>query len=272
MVLLELDARLDNLLSTSQEETADIDIFAPIPDREECPICMIPLPIIEGKTFFSCCGKMICDGCNHKSVMTEKKKGIRIEEQKCAFCQRTLESTFKNEIKLLKRLTKKNNPHALMSMANAYRSGAEVFQSDTRALEMYICAAELGHPTAYSKVGSYYYQGIAVEQDMSKALEFWEVAAKKGCIRAHQVLAEMQNRNGNVDEGIKHFKVAASAGYQLAMDRLMKAYRDEELSKEDLTQILHAFQASCIKMKSEDRDDALVAKARFDEAEQTVSN
>jgi len=39
----------------------------------------------------------------------------------------------------------------------------------------------------------------------------------------------------------------------------MKAYRDEELSKEDLTQILHAFQASCIKMKSEDRDDALVS-------------
>ena len=30
MVSLELDARLDNLLSTAQAETVDIDIFAPI--------------------------------------------------------------------------------------------------------------------------------------------------------------------------------------------------------------------------------------------------
>ena len=34
MTTLELEARLDNLLSTAQIETADIDIFAPIAERE----------------------------------------------------------------------------------------------------------------------------------------------------------------------------------------------------------------------------------------------
>ena len=31
MASLELEARLDNLLATAQEETKDIDLFAPIP-------------------------------------------------------------------------------------------------------------------------------------------------------------------------------------------------------------------------------------------------
>ena len=34
----------------------------------ECPICMLPLPIYEnhtGATFYSCCGKNICNGCEY---------------------------------------------------------------------------------------------------------------------------------------------------------------------------------------------------------------
>jgi len=63
-----------------------------------------------------------------------------------------------------------------------------MLQSYTRALEMYICAAELGNAEAFEKIGSCYHTGIAVEEDKSKALEYWEVAAKKGCIKA-QVLS-----------------------------------------------------------------------------------
>ena len=44
MVTLELEARLDNLFATAQTETADIDLLAPIPEREECPICLISTP------------------------------------------------------------------------------------------------------------------------------------------------------------------------------------------------------------------------------------
>ena len=46
MISLELEARLDNLLCTAQAETADIDLLAPliITEREECPICLLPLP------------------------------------------------------------------------------------------------------------------------------------------------------------------------------------------------------------------------------------
>ena len=38
MASSELEARLDNLLATAKKETKDIDLFAPIVDREECPV------------------------------------------------------------------------------------------------------------------------------------------------------------------------------------------------------------------------------------------
>jgi len=64
MVPSELEARLDNLLATARAETANIDLFAPIPEREECPLCMIQLPFKEIETVFKpCCGKLICKGC-----------------------------------------------------------------------------------------------------------------------------------------------------------------------------------------------------------------
>ena len=64
------------------------------------------------------------------------------------------------------------------------------------------------------------------------------------------------DKMGNTSECVKHLKVLASAGDKESMDGLMEAYKDNELSKEDLTQTLRAFQASSNEMKSKDRDDA----------------
>ena len=93
-----------------------------------------------------------------------------------------------------------------------YEEGDGVIQSDTKTLEMYICAAELGHAQAFGAIGESYEEGIAVEQDMSKALEFWKIAAKKGSWIAHDWLACFHLKNGNENECIEHMKVAASAG------------------------------------------------------------
>jgi len=267
MVSLELEARLDNLLSTAQAETAHIDLFAPLPEREECPICMIPLPFKEGEIVFKlCCGKMICVGCVHKSLNTDRKNGVPDHKLKCVFCQQKLISISNNNIKLIKKLMKKKNPEAFIAMAGSYRIGKEgVIQSDTRSLEMYICSAELGHARAYAKVASYYKEGIAVEQDMSKAREFWEVAAKKGSVAAHEQLMLFHSENGNSDECYQHMTILASAGDQRSIDGLMKAYKEKSISKEELTKTLHAFQKSINDMKSKDRDDSRVTRELLQE-------
>ena len=188
MVSSELEARLDNLLTTAQTETADIDLFAPIPEREECPICLIPMPNDDEVIFKSCCGKLICLGCMYKQMVTGLKKGKHPDEYKCALCRQPSLSGQKR-IKRLKKLMKKNDPDAFIEMAKEYKTGEITLQSDTKALEMYICSAELGLADGFGKLGWYYEEGIAVEQDMSKALEYYEITAKKGSLDAHKYLA-----------------------------------------------------------------------------------
>jgi len=257
MISLELEARLDNLLCTAQAETADIDLLAPliITEREECPICLLPLPIeADGNTFFPCCGKRICNGCVFRCAKNDANKGIPENKQKCALCCQT---TPKNLIKALKKLMKKNYPEAFLLMAKEHRSGEDgVIQSNTKSLEMYIRAAELGNAGAYTGIGIYYEGGFGVELDRSKALEFYEVAAKKGSIEAHRQLAELCGRIGEIQISIEHRKVAARSGHKESMDTLMNMYKDKLLSKEELTQTLRSFHASSNEMKSRERDEA----------------
>ena len=88
-------------------------------------------------------------------------------------------------------------------------------------------------------------------RNLSRVFEFLEIAAKKGNVLAHNMLAV-----DDTQKSIKHRKVAASAGYQVSMDELMANYKDNLLSKEELTHTLRAFQTSNDLMKSKDRDDA----------------
>jgi len=259
MASLDIEARLDNLLATAQEETKDIDLFAPLPEREECPICMIPLPIKEEETIFmTCCGKHICSGCIYKSVNRDRENGVPRHKIKCAFC---CQPTPKNNLKENKKLMKRKNPDAFMQMAVKYESGEGVFQSDTKALEMRINAAERGLAQAFSIIALNYMEGDTVEQNTSKAFEFSEVAAKKGSSLAHEQLASFHLKNCDMNTGIKHLKVAACAG-EKELDSLMRLYKKEFVSKEDLTQTLRAYQESNDLTKSKDRDDARAFYAR----------
>jgi len=172
-------------------------------------------------------------------------------DQKCAFCRQPV-----TRVKALKKLMKKNVSGAFMMMGGFYKSGEKgLFQSDTKALELFIRAAELGCANAFAVIAKYYFEGRVVEQDESKALEFWEVAAKKDSVGAHEDLALVHKRNGNVGLFIKHLKLLANAGDQLSMDTLMKCYREVELlTKEELAETLRAFQAAKNEMWSEGRD------------------
>ena len=63
----------------------------------DCPICMIPLSL-ETKQWsvYSCCGKMICNGCNFSNQRRERE--MRLGDPRCAFC-RTLVRRSKDEAK-----------------------------------------------------------------------------------------------------------------------------------------------------------------------------
>ena len=94
-----LPAKLDAVLAKGQEETKDIDLFADLPPKEECAICLHPLPLevvcgYSGFLVHSCCGQTICRGCIYASKLATDKINARKKQNKepllprtCAFCR-----------------------------------------------------------------------------------------------------------------------------------------------------------------------------------------
>ena len=55
------------------DELLDKALFKQPPPNEECPICMLPMPIYPyDRRYQSCCGKNICEGCKHMFKLLEK--------------------------------------------------------------------------------------------------------------------------------------------------------------------------------------------------------
>ena len=51
-------------ISADRERASDEDLFKEAPPMDECPICMLPLPLdFLGINYQACCGKDLCGGC-----------------------------------------------------------------------------------------------------------------------------------------------------------------------------------------------------------------
>ena len=78
-------------------ELHDEALFQEHPPREDCPICFIPVPLNAGeRTFQSCCGKLICNGCIF--AMDEEAYG-RGKVGLCPFCREPASSSNEEDIK-----------------------------------------------------------------------------------------------------------------------------------------------------------------------------
>ena len=89
-------------------ELYDEALFKDPPPREECPICLLPMPIHADQSVFkSCCGKTICNGCICAMKMSEGK-------DLCAFCRMPPPSSAEESIKRLKNLMEKISSESLV--------------------------------------------------------------------------------------------------------------------------------------------------------------
>ena len=123
-------------------------------------------------------------------------------------------------------------------------------------------AAELGSAEAYAIIAEAYdIIAVKYQMEMGKTRRLLEVSAKKGFYVAHEYLGNIETEDGRVGNAIKHWAVAASAGSQYSLDKLMEAYRNSQFSKEGLGQVLRAFQSSNDEMKSKARCDYRRAKS-----------
>ena len=237
-------------------EIHDEKLFKVPPPREECPICILPLPLEENETtvFHSCCGKDVCDGCIYAISETGAK-------DLCPFCRMPYAKLDEEEIKRLKKLMEKDNADAFNQLAGYYAKGILGMPQDwAKANQLRLKAGELGCAGAYHNLGNAYHIGNGVEIDKKKAMHYYELAAMNGHVIARHNLGCSEGSAGKFHQAFKHYILAAKAGYKGSLDMVKEGYKNGYVTKDQYANTLREYQKIQDEMKSDARDKALSAR------------
>ena len=93
---------------------SDDELFKDPPPKEDCPICMHPIPMstireVHRTLYQACCGKLICNGCVVASNENMKKGNIK---SCCELCREPPPSSMKVEMRRFKNRTKASDAEA----------------------------------------------------------------------------------------------------------------------------------------------------------------
>ena len=239
-------------------ELHEIELFKQPPQKEDCPICMLPLPSLgTGSKYNTCCGKIICSGCHHAVQMRDNGVGL------CPFCR----TPTPNEEELVNRAKKRvevGDAEAMYGLGLFYSEGMYGLQRNrTKALELWQQAGELGHADANFIIGNAYYNGRGVERDNTKADHYYELAAMRGNVSARFNLGNSEFRAGNWDRAVKHYMVAAENGHNNSVKNIRQLHMNGHATKEDYSKALRAYQSYLDEIKSKQRDEAAAAHDEF---------
>ena len=242
--------------------TSDDKLFQDPPPKEDCPLCMQPVPYAiglcdVGTTYMPCCGKSICEGCvvaAHGAMIERELNAL------CPFCRLRLpQSSNANRMKLkqCKQRMKLDDASAFYTLGRAYLHASWGLPvDDEEAMKWMKKAADLGHPDAHFSIANAYYgaQLVGLDIDTNKAIHHWKIAAIGGHEIARDNLGIMEAANGNMDKALKHYMISAKLGYDQALKRVGEGYKDGHVTKDEYANTLRA---SVNEMKSVERDRVL---------------
>ena len=240
------------------KELHDEKLFKQPPTLEEdCPICFLRMPLLgTGRTYMSCCGKMICRGCVHafKSRATRKNYPL------CPFCRVPCPSTNEEYVKRLQKRTELNDAKAIFNLGGSYCQGRfGLTQDHAKALKLFHRAAELGDAGANYSIGIAHQRGDFVEIDDKKARHYYELAAIGGYVTARHNLGCLEGNAGNIIRALKHWMIAAKDGDFASLQKVKRLYSEGHATEDDYTEALHSYEAYLDEVKSDQRDEAAAA-------------
>jgi TPR repeat protein len=252
--------------------------------KEECPICFLPMPLTliccmslppasvfsvpiydfaianmeladKGmETYYLCCGKSICRGCEHSFCMSGN-------DGKCPFCNSDRASKTDGELvaEMMNRV-EVNDAASIYLLADCCYNGLNGLQQDhVKAMELFTKAAELGFSKAHSRLGMLYHDG----GNLKKAKLHFEASAMAGHEVARFYLGSLESHSGNMERAVKHWTITASAGCYTAMHELRKAFEQGVISRESIDSTLAAYNDSCAEMRSKARDACINATSEI---------
>ena len=226
-------------------------LFAQPPHREDCSICMLPLPphLTRQTKYFSCCGKVICVGC----IVAAGDAGLN---DLCPFCRAPEATTKEGDDKRIQARIKANDPEAMVwSACKLNRSSRS--QDVQKSNELMKKAAELGLDSAHFHMGCAYSNGDnGIARDPGKARFHLEKAAIAGHGGAHYNLGVGLLEKREDDQAMKHFIVAAKSGYKISLNEVKQRFVDGWVSKPEFEETLRLHKESLEEMRSDQRDKA----------------
>mmetsp|Transcript_17154 Transcript_17154/g.24261 ORF Transcript_17154/g.24261 Transcript_17154/m.24261 type:complete len:252 (-) Transcript_17154:32-787(-) len=197
----------------------------------DCPICCIPLPYDVTRCAMQlCCSKVICKGCFIANLVTEKRQKLK---PKCPFCREPLKSKAKMYKNTMKRI-QANDPVATFQFAADCQKAGD----NTKAVEFYTKAAELGDAEAHLRLAGMYHSGQGVETSVEKEMIHLEAAALLGHPIARHTLGSHEMMKGNIERGMKHYIIASNLGNKMSMTSVMDGYKRGYVTKEELADTL----------------------------------
>ena len=240
------------------------DLWKPPPPSEECPVCLVPLPLEREKTmYWVCCGKLICYACCEEhnralSVTNRKrdKKKLSPLGLTCPFCRSPIHRNDSELMSHLEKRIEKEDTVAMLNLGMCFRDGSDgVKKDEAKASELFNRAADLGSSAAIGQLGCWAINGQCTSPpNVTKGREYVEDAAAKGHILSRATLASMLLDEGNIDLAMKHWHLAAAAGCDNSMKNLWDCFSKGKLSKPDLEKALRAHKAALDEMNSEERE------------------
>ena len=125
------------------------------PQREECPICLVTMPIhADELTYNSCCGVLICVGCSVSQFLSSIEGDISEEEifdkaTVCPFCRSIPNEDDRSELEKALKLAKKGMPNAMCKIGQMTVGGTHVVKKDeAKGARWFHRAVEAGSPGA----------------------------------------------------------------------------------------------------------------------------
>ena len=237
----------------------DEKLFQDPPPKEDCEICMLPMPFATGvsgveKKYQPCCGKTICEGCVLASTLEVIKGNLK---PWCSFCRVPYPSSDKEYIQRMKKRMKLNDTSAFRRLGVAYQFGQRgLTKNSKKAIEFWTKAVELGSLGAHYELAMAYHSGEGVEKDLDEANQHYELAAIGGHEGARHMLGLLEVLYGKKNRALKHFMIAARSGYDRSSKQVGEGYKRGYITKDEYASALRAYQHSCNAMKSEGRTNA----------------
>ena len=254
----DVGKRMDALVKKLREELEGADLFKPLPPTEDCAICLVPLSrLAKNSAYWSCCGNMICVGCNRQT------KGTKDKPDACPFCRELRPASSDVVIRRYEARAAKNDHIASTDLGGHFKEGSYGLpKDDLKAHDCWIRAVELGSPEACTHIGFSYDQGNGLAIDKERAALLWRVGALRGDIVArHNIGVSEYYDLGNHEIGIRHWKIATEAGYQGSLDALKSIYNaggkrpgKEFISEECMDSLYRVCHDAQMEVKTEERE------------------